>query len=305
MHLRRSMEIRIRDFSDQDLPCLVRLVNEAYKEAYQFYPYNEERLRLWIKDGKLEILVAEAGGEFSGSAAYSDGQWGEEIEWLYVTRTQDRKIMENMLVNEIEKCIKRATVFTAVDAQSSRESEWEERGYRPDSGLYHMVAKLDRVKPLPSAPERVVLRSLRLDEEKEFVEAVNAGFGWQRVKMGDIQRWKPESPPFDEEWIQIAEIGNRIVSIVVAKPDTYYNRFFNGKRGYLGPATTLSEHRNRNLASALTVQAMNFLVEKRMDSVALYTSEQNISSMTLLQKLGFETRHHWRFMRKNFSERKL
>jgi ribosomal protein S18 acetylase RimI-like enzyme len=148
----------------------------------------------------------------------------------------------------------------------------------------------------------VALRSLRLHEEKEFVETVNAGFGWERVRAGDVQRWKIESPPFDEEWIQIAEVNGTMVSVVVAKPDMYYNGFFNGRRGYLGPAATLPEHRSKNLASALTVRAMNFLLEKGMESVALYTGEQNLSSMALLRKLGFRISHHWQFMRKNLSK---
>jgi len=60
------------------------------------------------------------------------------------------------------------------------------------------------------------------------------------------------------------------------------------KRGYLGPAATLPEFRNKHLASALTAKAMNFLFEKGMDSVRLGTSEQNISSITLLRNLGFQ-----------------
>lgn len=151
------------------------------------------------------------------------------------------------------------------------------------------------------ALEGVLMRCLGLNEEKEFVETVNAGFGWERVKIGDIDRWKAESPPFNEEWVQVAEVDKRIVSVVVAKPDTYFNRFFDDRRGYLGPATTISEHRNENLASALTLRAMNFLFERRMESVALYTAEQNIPSVTLLAKVGFEIMHHWRFMHKNLS----
>ncbi|MEM2780808.1 MAG: GNAT family N-acetyltransferase, partial [Candidatus Bathyarchaeia archaeon] len=72
------------------------------------------------------------------------------------------------------------------------------------------------------------------------------------------------------------------------------------KRGYLGPAATLSEFRGKNLASALTRKAMNFLYEKGMDTVSLYTFEGNIPSITLLKKLGFKVQHHWKFMHKTF-----
>jgi ribosomal protein S18 acetylase RimI-like enzyme len=295
------MTAQIREFSDRDLPTVVRLVNQAFSEAYQFFPYNEETFDARIREGKLTILVAEKEGEILGSVAYHDGHWGEEIEWLFVSEKQDRKIVENILIGEIEKYVKRGAVFTTVDAGSPKIKDWEERAYRLNNGLYHMVAQLDRERPLPMALKGVLMRCLRLNEEKEFVETVNAGFGWERVKIGDIDRWKAESPPFNEEWVQVAEVDKRIVSVVVAKPDTYFNRSFDGRRGYLGPATTISEHRNENFASALTLRAMNFLFERRMESVALYTAEQNIPSVTLLAKVGFEIMHHWRFMHKNLS----
>jgi ribosomal protein S18 acetylase RimI-like enzyme len=144
-----------------------------------------------------------------------------------------------------------------------------------------------------------VLRNLSETEEKEFVKLVNEGFAWERVKLGDIQKWKTESPPFNEDWISVAEVDGKLVSVVVAKPDTGYNRFFNAKRGYLGPAATLPQWLGRNFASALTVRAMNSLFERKMDSVCLFTLETNAASVKLLLKIGFEIRHRWTFMLKH------
>ncbi len=295
------MTVQFRTFTDKDLQKLVRMLNEAYKGSYEFTPYTEESLCSWIKEGKLKILMVEENGEVLGSAAYNDGHWGEEIEWLTVPESPHRKFIGNELIGEIEKYVKGQIVFTAVDAGSPKINEWVERGYKPEGGLYHMVAGINGLEPLPKIPEGIIARSLKLDEEKEFLGALNAGFGWERAKLGVIQKWKLEFPSFTEEWIHIAEINDKIVSVVVAKPDTRYNRFFGGKRGYLGPAATLTEYCGKNLASALTHRAMNFLYEKGMDSVALYTSEQNIPSITLLRKLDFKVGHRWKFMRKNLS----
>jgi ribosomal protein S18 acetylase RimI-like enzyme len=74
----------------------------------------------------------------------------------------------------------------------------------------------------------------------------------------------------------------------VAKPDTVSTKYLHLNRGYLGPAATLPEFRNKHLASALTACAMNFLFQKGMDSVRLGTSEQNVSSIALLRSLGFQ-----------------
>jgi ribosomal protein S18 acetylase RimI-like enzyme len=294
------MTIQIRSFNSKDTPILVKLLNEKYKGSYEFVPYTEDGLLSRIKEDNLTVFVAEEKGEVLGSAAYAEGHWGEEIEWLAISKVPKQKLVKDALVSEIEKQVKGETVFTVVDAESQEMEEWIARGYRAEGGLYHMIARLEGLKPLPKIPEGTVLRSLKPDEEEKFVEAVNAGFGSERVTMGSIRRWKSEFPPFNEEWIHVAELNNKIVSVVVSRPDTKYNNFFNGKRGYLGPAATLPEHRGKNLASALTCQAMNFLYEKGMNSVALYTSEENIPSITLLQKLGFNVGHHWKFMRKNW-----
>lgn len=293
------MSAKIRGFADKDLLILVKLLNEAYANAYEFKPYSEDWICSWLKGGTLKILMAEENGKIVGSAAYHDGHWGEEIEWLITPETPDRELTENALVVEAEKFVKRDTVFTVVDAGSPKIEEWTQRGYKQEGGLYHMVARLDGLKPIPEAPEGTVLRSLKPEEEKEFVDAVNAGFGTERVKMGDIQTWKTENPPFNEEWVHVAEAKGKIVSTVVGKPDTICNKFFNAHRGYLGPAATLPEYRGKNLASMLTIRAMNFLFEKGMNSVALHTSEANVPSTTLLRKIGFEVGHNWKFMRKH------
>jgi ribosomal protein S18 acetylase RimI-like enzyme len=296
------MPIQIRTFIDKDLPTIVKMVNEIRLGSYEFTPYTEGRLQEWHRGGKLKILIAEEEGQVSGSAAYYDGYWGEEIEWLIVKERPDRRIIENSLLSDTEKYVQREGVFTVVDAGSSQIEEWTKRGYNAEGGLYHMVSELDSARPLPSVPEGIVIRSLRNEEEQRFVEAINKSFGTERVRMGDIEKWKSESPPFTEEWIHVAEVDERIVSVVVAKPDARYNTSFDAHRGYLGPAATLPEHRGKILALTFTRRAMNSLFEKGMDSAALYTSEQNTPSVFLLQKLGFNIGHHWKFMRRKLMQ---
>jgi ribosomal protein S18 acetylase RimI-like enzyme len=292
----------IRNFAWKDLPDLIKLLNEAYIGSYEFTPYTEDGLRKWILEASLVIFVAEEDGEIVGSAAYEDGHWGEEIRWLITREGQNRTALEDALVKVVEKQVKGKTIFTVVDVESPKIGDWVKRGYVPHGGLYHMTAMLDGVKPLPRVPEGVILRCLKPNEEKRLIETVNMGFGFERLKAGVIQKWRSEFPSFSEEWIHVAELDNKIVSVVVAKPDLEYNKFFGGKRGYLGPAATLPEYRGMGLASALTRRAMNFLFEKGMDSVALYTVEENVPSVALLKKLGFKISHHWKFMRKNLSK---
>jgi ribosomal protein S18 acetylase RimI-like enzyme len=96
----------------------------------------------------------------------------------------------------------------------------------------------------------------------------------------------------------VAEAGERIVSTVVAKPDTDYNKYTHLRMAYLGPAATLPEFRNKHLGSALTARAMNFLSEKGMTSVRLGTSEKNVSSIALLRSLSFQVDNVRKILRK-------
>ena len=299
----QNMTVKIRTFKETDFPLIFELLKASDGDQRLIYMhYGDGNLLSWLQKRRIEVLVAEDNCEIIGSVAYNDGFWGEEIEWLIVCETANRKVVEDVLVREIEMCVKRGTVFTSVKSGSPRAEEWVQRGYFPNGGLNYMVTKLTGLKAPLKIPDGVLLRSLRPEEEKEFVQLVNAGFDFERVNMGDIQKWKTESPPFDEQWIHVAEIDKKLVSVVVAKPDTGYNRFFNAKRGYLGPAATLREHRSSNLASALTVRAMNCLFMQEMDSVCAFTSQTNIPSITLLRKIGFEIEHSWNFMFKYFGQ---
>jgi len=296
------MNFQIRKSTENELPTIIKMINEAAKDAYEYRSYDENMLRQWMQESNLTILVAEENEKIIGLIAYEDSHFGEEIEWLTVSERPDRKLVEKELIREGEKLVKRGKVFTVVDAGSPKTQEWVDRGYAQEGGLYHMVARLDKVRTVPPVPQKIRLRHLERQEEKEFVDSVNTSFGENRVEFGDIEKWKIENPPFSEEWIHVAEADGRIVSVVVAKPDTRYNDFYKANRGYLGPASTLPEYRRKNLATVLTVRAMNFLFDRGMDSVALYASETNVASVALLRKIGFQVGHNWKFMRKTLPQ---
>jgi len=285
------MTIQISELADKHLPIIARLLNEEYRRSYEFIPFNEERILSEIRKRSLKVLVARENRRVLGvigSHTHAEEHLEEHISWLAAHEGHDQRTIENILVNEIEKNAKGNVVSTMIDEGSPRIDDWINRGYVLNPGFLRMSAKLDGLKPIPELAEGIRLRSLRSDEEDKLVAVVNAGFGWQRLEPEVIKTWKSEDPPFSEDWVQVAEVGERIVSAVVAKPDTSYVRYLHLNRGYLGPAATLPEFRNKHLASALTARAMNFLFGKGIDSVRLGTSEENISSITLLRSLGFQ-----------------
>jgi len=294
--------IRIRNFKEEDLPKLVNIINDNYKSSYEFIPYTKESLKNKIEERKLKILVAEEKGEIKGLISYEHGAWGEEIDFFCVVECENKNRIESMLLKEIEKSVLGEKLFIVLSAEEIDYEKWAKRGYKPEGGLYHMTAELRELKPLPSIPKEFTLRNLRVGEEKQLVKVVNKAYGKERLTVNSIKKWKEKDPIFDEEWIHVADYKGKIVSVVVSRRDIEYNRHFRAKRGYLGPAATLPEHRGKGLASALTQKAMNFLLKKGMDSVGVYTSEDNETSISLLEKLGFKITHHWKFLVKHFRQ---
>ena len=298
------MTIQISELTNKHLPIAVGLLNEEYRNSYEFIPFDEERILSQIRQRGLKVLVAEENGDvlgLIGTHTHAEEHLEEHVSWLAACEGHNQRAVENILVNEIEKDAKGGTVMTMIDEGSPRINDWINRGYALHPGFQRMSATLDGLKPIPELAEGAKLRSLRPDEEEKLVTAINAGFGWQRLELGVLETWKSEDPPFSEEWVQVAEIGQRIVSAAVAKPDTDYVEYLHLKRGHLGPAATLPEFRNKHLASALTARAMNFLFEKGMDSVRLGTSEQNVSSIALLRSLGFQVDIVRKILRKDLN----
>lgn len=293
------MTIQISKFTDRYLPAAIRLLNDEYKNSLDFIPFDEKRIQSNIRRRDLTFLVAQEKDKAEGIIATHPEENGEvSIHWLATDLGRERKTIANILVKEIENNAPSDVVSTALDQKDVRINEWIDRGYTISPGWLQMLAKLDSLRSIPKITEEAKLRSLRPEEEDDLIAVMNTGFGWQRLKHGAIESWKSEDPPFTEDWVQIAEIEGKIVSAVVAKPDTDYNNYFHQKRGHLGPAATLPEFRKKHLASALTTQAMNLLFEQGMNSARLGTSELNVASRTLLQSLGFQINANTKVLRK-------
>ncbi len=298
-----EMAIQISEMNDGCLAGLADLLNAEYKNSYDFIPYDENRILSEIRRRSMRVFIASRGSEIIGLIAiHSHGEENEEhISWLAARHEDDQLEIENMLIKTVQQDSKDQTIIAMVEEGSPRIKDWLDRGYVLCPGFERMSARLDGPKVVPEVAEGIKLRSLKNGEEQKLIEAMNAGFGWNRLEEGIVDIWKAEDPPFTEEWVQVAESADRIVSAVVAKPDTEYSRFLHSRRGYLGPAATIPEFRNKHLASALTARAMNFLLEKGMVSVRLGTSELNVSSNALLRGLGFKVDVIHKILRKDKS----
>ena len=75
--------VKIRKFRQEDLTELVNIINDSYKDSYEFIPYTEDSLLKEIMERKLNVLVAEEKGEIKGLISYWHGGWGEEIDFFW------------------------------------------------------------------------------------------------------------------------------------------------------------------------------------------------------------------------------
>jgi len=292
------MTIKISNFQRKHLPFVTELMNDEYEGSSEFIPFDDERFLSEIQRRRVRVLVAEDDGHVVGVIGTHADNGGEDIHWLATRKGSKGNVVRDMLVNEAERNAKGDSIMRMIDESCPELEEWKTRGYVLEPGFQRMTAELHGPTRVSEVDKGIKLRTLMPNEEAEFVDTVNAGFGWERLELGDLERWKTEDPPFDEEWVQVAEVGGRIVSVVVAKPDTDFNKYLHSRTGYLGPATTLPEFRNKHLASALTARAMNLLFKKGMNKVRLGTSEKNVSSIALLRSLGFHVENVRKIVRK-------
>jgi len=294
--------MKIRKFVETDLPTVVNLLNKigSIHGLYEFIPYTQARFLSEMKEGNAIVLVAED-NEIEGFVALSR-RFREEIRQLCVRPVPSRKRIEDLLVAEIEKEVEGEEINLMISSRSARIGDFVRRGYEVEGGLYHMVARLNSLCPIPLVPEGYVLRNFASDEENALIKAVNAAFERERIQKGVIEQWIAEGKILDETWIHVADFKGKIVSAVVARSDVEYNRYFGARRGYFGPVATLPSHTRKGLATALARRAMNFLFNKGMDSVALYISETNIASVSMFRKLGFKTKHRWKFLHKDLQK---
>jgi ribosomal protein S18 acetylase RimI-like enzyme len=287
-------------YTAEDVPTLVRLLNETQKNEYEFIPYTEQGFLSEVKEGDATVLVAEE-KKVEGFAMLHRGEHGEELRWVCVNAGTRQKQIEDALISYIEKDVRSERLFVVVDSQNaSRIADFIHRGYEVYGGLYQMTTRLTKPFSIPSTPKGSILRSLAPNEEEALIKTVNTAFKIERLRPGVIEKWKLQDPLFSEEWIHVAEFMGEIVSVVVAKRDREFNEFFHKRRGYLGPVATLPHYARKGFAKALTCKAMNFLLSRGMDSVCIYTTENNIASQKLFEGLGFKVKHNWKFLRKTF-----
>ena len=290
--------MRLQAYRRSLLPKLVSLLNEAEAESYEFIPYREESLRAELQGASSVLLASDDRDRITG-LAYLHQEWYGETVALHVRPGPGQREVGDLLLSALEPRSQTSTLSTSVDpSDRERLAFFRQKGYRPESSLYQMIADLDLRRRRPRPPEGCVIRSLQTDEGEALIELANAAYDGERLRPQILSRWQTQDPNFSADWVQVAECEGQLVATVVARSDREHNDYFQANRGYLGPAATLPSYRGKGLSQALTAQAMNFLRERGMRTVCLYTWGGNQPALRLTRKLGFRVEHEWKILSK-------
>ena len=273
-------------------------MNEAEAGSHEFIPYSEQSLQADLEGASSVLLATDDQDRITG-LAYLGRQWYGETITLHVRPGMGWWEVEDLLLSSLEPRAQTEELSTLVDTfDPERLAFFLERGYRSDSSLYQMTADLDRRRRRRRLPAGCTIGSLKTDEEEALIQLANTAYAGERLRPGILAQWQAQDPNFSTDWVHVARCDGQLVASVVARSDREYNEYFRANRGYLGPAATLPSYRGKGLSQALTARAMNFLRERGMRTVCLYTWEQNQPAVRLTTNLGFRVAHEWKILSK-------
>ena len=86
------------------------------------------------------------------------------------------------------------------------------------------------------------------------------------------------------DFSQALDEQNVLAGVVVSKLEPHRG---GPMRGYIAMLATKSEHRGKGIATTLVSKAIDAMIERDADEIALETEETNLAAMKLYEKLGF------------------
>ena len=290
--------VRLRPYCGDDKPELVALLNQIDRDTYEFIPWIEETVQQELEGASSIGLAVDERDRIVGLAYLRQEWWSELIE-VWAQPGPKHELISNLLLDAIEGHTQTGRLTILIDPSERRLlALFAARGYTTESTSCHMIADLDRPRPVPPVAEGYLVRSLRPDQETQLIRLANDAYRLERLRAGILARWIREDPAFSLDCVRVAEYGGSLVAVVVGRSDLEYNRNYHTYRGYLGPAATLPAHRGKGLGKILTAQAMNLLHERGMETVCLHTWETNRPALGAIRDLGFRVGHQWKVLRK-------
>lgn len=293
--------MRIRAYEDSDLDSILKIANKVNKNTHEFIPLTRKSLRAWIHDSDTLMIVAE--DQRLKGFTIAEKEWPAEpdeieISMLCAEAGGSTASVERRLLDECWKVSAAKGIVTTLPIGDPKITLQEGWGFRLNGGLLQLTRSLRKMPPKPRLIEGARIRGLEKGEEEELVKLLNTSYARPRLTKNDLKTWIRDDPSFNYEWIQVVEYQRRLIAVGVSRRDLEYNKHYHMKRGYLGPSGTLPEFRGKGLNRAVNWHAMDFVKKQGLDSISLYTHEDNFAVLKLTQELGYTIIYHWKLLKR-------
>ena len=268
----------IRPARIEDLDATVEMLNEHCQRLYGTDDVTSADLLQYWESPDVElgqdILVAEENGALVG---YADiGLHGEHV-WLDVRATDAETLPQLLLAIENVAAAKKPDAnlmgYTSADDTPLREL-FASSGYDLVRHSYRMRIELNEALAEPEWPDGISVRTMREGEERRFYEANNASFAdtwmFHQEAFEAWRHWFVEDPSFDPTLWFVAESGDDVAGIVIARKAEYEPGL-----GWVRILGVLPDYRQRGLGQALLRHTFGEFASRGLDAVGLGVDAEN------------------------------
>ena len=152
--------------------------------------------------------------------------------------------------------------------------EREQRGVTPPSEHFQTISP------------GIVYVQYSLDKETEFLPQIRELISKDLSEPYSIYVYRY----FLYQWAELCYMAldetdqNKLVGVVICKLEPHRG---GPSRGYIAMLATQEKYRGRGIATTLVSKAIDLMIEKNADEIALETEETNTAAMKLYERLGF------------------
>jgi N-alpha-acetyltransferase 30 len=132
----------------------------------------------------------------------------------------------------------------------------------------------------------IVYQQYSLEKEKEYLPQIRELITKDLSEPYSIYVYRY----FLYQWAELCFVAvdeteqNKLVGVVICKLEPHRG---GPLRGYIAMLATKEEYRGKGIAITLVSKAIDLMIEKDADEIALETEETNTGAMRLYEKLGF------------------
>jgi len=269
----------VRPARAEDVDAAAAMLNEHSRRLYGADDMTPADLLLYwtspdVELGKDVLLAESANGDLGG---YADiGTHGETV-WLDIRGT-DPETLPALLETIEERAVakepdKKLWSYSAANDASLNEL-LERTGYRTVRHSFRMQIELDGDRPGPEWPDGISVRTMRDGEERRVYDAQMASFAdtWMfAVEPYETWfHWMVEEPSFDRTLWFLAESGDDLAGIVLARAPENEPGV-----GWIRVLGVLPEHRQKGLGQALLRHTFAEFASRGFTAVGLGVDAEN------------------------------